>query len=64
MGLPVSEYAERVEKILKNAISGDDASLYLICMQRKGMKKVLFGCYKDNIASVCTIKKNGGMLSP
>lgn len=34
-----------------------------VCKE-KGMKKVLLGCYKDNITSVCTIKKNGGMLSP
>lgn len=26
------------------------------------MKKVLIGCYKDNIASAATIKKNGGVL--
>lgn len=109
MGLPISEYAERVEKILVNAISGDDEwgkSLLFLCFENdkligllsisyelpenlsniygdigyvvrpsarkkgyatmmlryalsvckeKGMKKVLLGCYKDNIASVCIL---------
>jgi len=27
-----------------------------------GLKKVLLGCYKDNVASASTIKKNGGVL--
>ncbi len=29
----------------------------------KGMDKVLLGCYKDNLASAATIKKNGGIRS-
>lgn len=28
----------------------------------KGMTKVILGCFKDNIASAKTIKKNGGVL--
>lgn len=28
----------------------------------KGMDKVILGCYKDNLASAATIKKNGGIL--
>lgn len=32
-----------------------------ICKE-KGLDKVLLGCYKDNLASVATIKKNGGVL--
>ena len=32
-----------------------------VCKEH-GMKKVLIGCYKDNIASAATIKKNGGVL--
>jgi len=32
-----------------------------VCKE-KGMDKVLLGCYKDNLASVAVIKKNGGVL--
>ena len=32
-----------------------------ICKE-KGMEKVVLGCYKDNLASAATIKKNGGLL--
>lgn len=28
--------------------------------KKKGMKKVVIGCFQDNPASVATIKKNGG----
>ena len=28
----------------------------------KGMKRVMLGCYKDNLASAATIKKNKGIL--
>ena len=31
-----------------------------IC-KKKGMEKVIIGCYKDNIASSKTIEKNGGI---
>lgn len=30
--------------------------------RERGLKKVLLTCYKDNIASACTILKNGGVL--
>lgn len=32
-----------------------------VCKEH-GKEKVLLGCYKDNIASAATIKKNGGVL--
>ena len=32
-----------------------------VCKE-KGKKKILVGCYKDNIASAATIRKNGGVL--
>ena len=32
-----------------------------VCKE-KGMDNVLLGCYKDNLASAATIKKNGGVL--
>ena len=32
-----------------------------ICRQ-KGLKEVILGCYKDNIASATVIKNNGGVL--
>jgi len=32
-----------------------------VCKE-KGMIQIIFGCYKDNLASVATIKKNGGIL--
>lgn len=32
-----------------------------VCKE-KGLKKVVLGCYKDNVASAATIKKNGGVL--
>ena len=32
-----------------------------ICKE-KGMKQAILGCYKDNLASAATIKKNGGVL--
>ena len=32
-----------------------------VCKE-KGRKKVLLGCYKDNVASAATIKRNGGVL--
>ena len=32
-----------------------------VCKE-KGMDEVLLGCYKDNLASAATIKKNGGVL--
>ena len=32
-----------------------------VCKQ-KGMKRVMLGCYKDNLASAATIKKNKGIL--
>ena len=54
----ISEYQLRVlpeqaanEQALKRYIS-----------KEKGMDKVLLGCYKDNLASAATIKKNGGVL--
>ena len=28
----------------------------------KGMNSVILGCYKDNLASAKTIKKNGGIM--
>ena len=31
-----------------------------VCKE-KGMKKVIIGCYKDNIASSKIIEKNGGI---
>lgn len=31
-----------------------------ICKE-KGLKQVVLGCYKDNLASAATIKKNGGV---
>ena len=30
--------------------------------KKKGMTKVLLGCFKDNVASAATIRKNGGIL--
>jgi predicted acetyltransferase len=33
-----------------------------VCKE-KGMDKVLLGCYKDNLASAATIKKNNGVLA-
>lgn len=33
-----------------------------VCKE-KGMSKVILGCYKDNLASAATIKKNGGVLT-
>ena len=33
-----------------------------VCKE-KGMGKVVLGCYKDNLASVATIRKNGGILT-
>ena len=33
-----------------------------VCKE-KGRDKVLLGCYKDNLASAATIKKNGGVLA-
>ena len=116
LGLPASEYADWVEKIQRNAFSGDEQwgkSLLYLCFdnnkligllsiryelpenlteiygdigygvrpsernkgyattmlryalsvcKEKGMDKVLLGCYKDNLASAATIKKNGGVL--
>ncbi len=32
-----------------------------VCKE-KGMEKVILGCYKENLASAATIKKNGGTL--
>ena len=32
-----------------------------VCKE-KGLKQVTLGCYKDNLASAATIKKNGGLL--
>lgn len=32
-----------------------------VCRE-KGLKKVILGCYKDNLASAATIRKNGGIL--
>lgn len=32
-----------------------------VCKE-KGMEQVILGCYKDNLASAATIKKNGGTL--
>ncbi len=32
-----------------------------VCRE-KGMSKVVLGCYKDNLASAATIRKNGGVL--
>lgn len=34
----------------------------LAVCKEKGMDNVLLGCYKDNLASAATIKKNGGVL--
>ena len=33
-----------------------------VCKE-KGMGKVVLGCYKDNLASAATIRKNGGILT-
>jgi hypothetical protein len=33
-----------------------------VCKE-KGMGKVVLGCYKDNLASAATIRKNGGVLT-
>ena len=117
LGLSSSDYSEWVEKIQKNASTGDDAwgkSLLYLCFDQdrlvgllsiryelpkelsdkigdigygvrpsernkgyatamlryalsvckeKGMGKVLLGCYKDNLASAATIRKNGGILT-
>ena len=30
--------------------------------RKKGLEKVILGCYKENLASAATIKKNGGTL--
>ena len=30
--------------------------------RKKGMTMVLLGCFKDNVASAATIRKNGGIL--
>lgn len=40
-------------KMLKHALE--------VCRE-KGMKKVILGCFKDNMASARTILKNGGVL--
>ena len=40
-------------KMLQHALS--------VCTD-KGMDRVILGCYKDNLASAKTIKKNGGIL--
>ena len=32
-----------------------------VCKE-KGMKRVILGCYKDNLASAATIQKSGGVL--
>ena len=34
----------------------------LFICKEKGLKQVTLGCYKDNFASVATIKRNGGIL--
>ncbi len=116
MGLETSEFAQWLEKIRRNAESGDEAwgrSLLFLCFDRgrligllsvryelpgplseiygdvgygvrpserrkgyatamlryglsvcreKGMEKALLGCYKDNLGSAATIRKNGGVL--
>ena len=116
LGLPASEYSDWVEKIQRNAFSGDEQwgkSLLYLCFENnkligllsiryelpenltekygdigygvrpsernkgyattmlryalsvckeKGMDEVLLGCYRDNLASATTIKKNGGVL--
>jgi predicted acetyltransferase len=115
-GLTSSEYGQWVERINRNALTGDKdfgKSLLLLCFdedrligllsirydlpqelshtigdigygvrpsernkgyatamlkyalgvcREKGMTKVILGCFKDNIASVKTIIKNGGVL--
>ena len=117
LGLASSDYSEWVEKIQRNALTGDAAwgkSLLYLCFDQdrlvgllsiryelpkelsdkigdigygvrpsernkgyatamlryalsvckeKGMGKVLLGCYKDNLASAATIRKNGGILT-
>jgi predicted acetyltransferase len=117
LGLTSSDYSEWVEKIQRNALTGDAAwgkSLLYLCFDQdrlvgllsiryelpkelsdkigdigygvrpsernkgyatamlryalsvckeKGMGKVLLGCYKDNLASAATIRKNGGILA-
>ena len=117
LGLTSSDYSEWVEKIQRNALTGDAAwgkSLLYLCFDQdrlvgllsiryelpkelsdkigdigygvrpsernkgyatamlryalsvckeKGMGKVLLGCYKDNLASAATIRKNGGILT-
>lgn len=30
--------------------------------REKGLEKVILGCYKENLASAATIRKNGGIL--
>jgi len=37
------------------------ATAISIC-KAKGLSEVILGCYKDNLASAATIKKNGGIL--
>ena len=32
-----------------------------VCRE-KGLEKVILGCYKENLASAATIRKNGGIL--
>jgi len=32
-----------------------------VCRE-KGKNRVILGCYKDNLASAATIRKNGGVL--
>ena len=37
-------------------------SYALSVCKEKGMSQVILGCYKDNLASAATIRKNGGIL--
>ena len=109
--LATTEYCEWLEKIRRNASTGDEIwgkSLLYLCIDEgklvgllniryeapehlaekyghigygvrpaerrkgyataisickaKGLSEVILGCYKDNLASAATIKKNGGIL--
>ena len=42
--------------------SGEMYLLTIYLLYEKGMEKVILGCFKENLASEATIKKNGGTL--
>lgn len=55
-------YGVRPSKRNKGYATKMPAYALSVCRE-KGMHEVLVGCYKDNLASVATIKKNGGVLA-